>query len=200
MPVTPGANRDPMKDVRAAALAAFLAFALAGCSADLVVAEGTPSDLTEVVQAAMDEIQEAMPSQADCLQGVTVTHDRELGRRAEYRPESGTVVLRVPATAADLTFSLAHEVAHHLEVSCPRHEEMRPAFLAAQGFEADQPWFDGVSWATTPSEQYATAVAQLVTGHSDQQRRLVISDEALLVIEQWAAGDETGFRPMGNDE
>lgn len=160
----------------------------AGCSRGVTVADGTPPDLTEVVVAAMESIQQAIPSRSGCLSGVTVTHDWELDRRAEYRPETHTIVLRVPATAADLEFSLAHEIAHHLEVSCDGHEDMRPAFLQAQGFDPAVPWFEGDSWETTPSEQYATAIAQLVTGHPDQHRDLSISHKALLVVERWAVG------------
>lgn len=157
-----------------------------GCSAGVVVADGTPDDLAELVEVTMETVEEALPAQAHCLSGLTVSHARELEDRAEYRVEARTVVLRVPATAPHLEFSLAHEVAHHLELTCDGHEDLRPSFLVGQGHADDHPWFEGDSWETTPSEQFATAVATLVTGQPDPLRNIRVTDEAMAAVERWA--------------
>src|SRR5690606_41863297 len=77
--------------------------------------EGTPADLQEHVEETLARIEEALPAHADCLDGLVITHAWELDDRAAYRVADRTIVLRVPATAPHLEFSLAHEVAHHLD-------------------------------------------------------------------------------------
>lgn len=152
------------------------------------LSDDLPADLREVIEEALDEIAVVMAAHPDCLTGVEVRHAWELEDRAQYLPDEAAVVLRVPSTALYLTFSLAHEIAHHLEFACPAQADMRPAFLAAQGFEPGTAWFTGRSWEETPSEQFATAIAILVTGQNDPQRPFRISDEALVVVEEWGRG------------
>lgn len=167
-------------------VAASLALLLAACGGGWVVTEDIPPDLEELVTGTMERIEQALPAQADCLRDLTVSHAWELDDRAEYRTESGTVVLRVPATAPDLEFSLAHEVAHHLELTCDSQAGMRSAFLAAQGQDAKRPWFEGDSWETTPSEQFATAIGHLVTGRPDPMRNVSVTEEAMELVHRWA--------------
>ncbi|MFP3914598.1 MAG: hypothetical protein ACLFWM_06960 [Actinomycetota bacterium] len=155
------------------------------------MADGTPRDLEALVEETMELITEATPSHRACLGDLTITHAWELEDRAHYMPDTRTVVLRVPATAPELRFSLAHEVAHHLEMTCEQ-AGMRPAFLSAQGHPPDQAWFQGESWETTPSEQFATAFATFVVGQSDPDRHLDISEGALEVVSEWA---RTGTAP-----
>lgn len=164
---------------------------LVGCGRPAIVAEDTPADLAELVGDTMETIEESLPARAHCLRGVTIMHAWELDDRAEYRTDTRTIVLRVPATAQHLEFSLAHEIAHHLEYTCAGQAEIRPAFLDAQGHEPTQPWFEGESWETTPSEQFATAVARLITGRADPLRHLEVTDEAMELVERWARGDVT---------
>lgn len=147
-----------------------------------------PDDVAAVVTTGMTHIQEALPAHRSCLHDVTVASAWELEHRAEYRLDDQVVVLRLPATAVSLEFSLAHEVAHHLESTCHAHEEIQTQFLLAQGHEPDSSWFEGSSWETTPSEQFATAVATLVTGIGDPERNIVVTDEALGVVADWAVG------------
>lgn len=168
-----------------------VAILLAACGGGWTVAEDIPTDLEELVVATMERIEGALPAQAGCLRNLTVTHAWELDDRAEYRTETETVVLRVPATAPHLEFSLAHEVAHHLELTCESQTELRPAFLAAQGHEAGLPWFEGDSWETTPSEQFATAVGRLVTGEPDPMRNVSVTEEAMEVVQRWARDGST---------
>lgn len=169
--------------IRVVALVAIL---LAACGGGWVVTEDIPSDLEELVAGTMERIEQALPAQVDCLRDLTVAHAWELDDRAEYRAATGTVVLRVPATAPDLEFSLAHEVGHHLELTCPSQADLRPAFLAAQGQDGNRPWFEGNSWETTPSEQFATAIGHLVTGQPDPMRNVGVTEEALDVVHRWA--------------
>ena len=97
-------------------------------------------------------------------------------------------VITSAATATEFEFSLAHEVAHHLEEACPAQLEMRPAFLAAQGFTRDTPWFEGPTWEETPSEQFASALGEVLTGRPDPGRRVEITDEGLDLVSEWVAG------------
>lgn len=168
-----------------------MALSLVACGGGPVIAEGTPSDLQELVEEALVRIEAALPAHAECLDGLTITHAWELDDRAEYRVSDNTIVLRVPATAPHLEFSLAHEVAHHIDFGCGLGDGVREAFLDAQGFAPDATWDTAASWESTPAELFATAVATLVTGRSDPLRAIVITDEAMAVVEAWALGSFT---------
>lgn len=148
--------------------------------------EETPTDLADLVTETMTAVEEALPAHADCLDGLTVTHAWELDNRAEYHVETGTIVLRVPATADHLEVSLAHEIAHHLDFGCGLADSTREAFATAQSLDPAAAWDSGESWQTTPAELFATAVATHVTGRPDPLRRLDITDEAMEVVARWA--------------
>lgn len=162
---------------------------LAACGgSELQVEDDMPADLGELVEKTFDDIRESLAAHAGCLEGLTVTHNWEMDDRATYDPASATIVLRAPATATEFEFSLAHEVAHHLEEACSAQVELRPAFLAAQGHPEGTPWFEGTTWEETPSEQFASALGQVLTGRSDPGRRVTVSDTALALVAQWAEG------------
>jgi hypothetical protein len=180
---------------RAVALAVLLVGALAGA---LVLAradagpiirfdETVPDDLGAVASAAWDDFLAAHPHRLNCIQPVTLTAAWQLGDRAEYRPETATITLRVPGTAPNLSDSLVHEFAHHVEFTCPEHEELRGAFLEAQGFPATADWFEGSAWETTPSEQYAEATVEMVLGRRAHRGGIIVSDEAVAVVRQWGS-------------
>ena len=147
-----------------------------------------PDDLRAVAVEAWDGFVAAHPGRVGCIAPVTMSAAWELDDRAEYRPATATVVIRVPGTAPNLTNDLTHEFAHHLEFTCPEHDELRPAFLAAQGFPATAAWFDGETWGITPSEQYAEATTAAVLGRRTRHGGIVLTDEAIEVVRQWGSG------------
>ena len=145
-----------------------------------------PDDLRAVAVEAWDGFLTAHPARADCIESINMSAAWELDDRAEYRPTTATLVIRVPGTAPNLTDDLTHEFAHHVEFTCPGHDELRPAFLAAQGFPASAQWFNGTTWETTPSEQYAEATSVVVLGRRGNHDGIVISDEAIAIVREWA--------------
>lgn len=164
--------------------------ALAACGGhDLQVEEDIPTDLGELVQETFDEMRETLRAHVDCLDGLTVNHSWEMDDRARYDPANAIITLRAPATAAEFEFSLAHEVAHHLEEACPAQLGLRPRFLAAQGHPEGTAWFEGPTWEETPSEQFASALGQVLTGRPDPGRRVSISEPALALVAEWVEGD-----------
>lgn len=169
-----------------------LALLLTACgTAGAVLADDIPADLAEVVSATLRSVEDGLPAHRRCLAGVVVTHAWELDDRAEYHPDTGTIILRVPGTAPNLEFSLVHEIAHHLEFACPSQMELRPAFLLAQGHPAETDWFEGATWEETPSEQFATAVAEYVTGQPEPLRPISLTDEARQLVADWATDGVT---------
>ncbi len=161
---------------------------LAACAAgppSLEFADGTPDDVRRLAAETFTVVSDAFPAHHDCLGGVTVATERELEGRAAYLPETGTVVLRIPATAAQLRRSLVHELGHHLEHACDGHVALRPRFLEARGF-VDQPWFEGTTWEDTPSEQWASAVVEYVLGDRDPRSGVFLSPDILDMVEDWA--------------
>lgn len=169
---------------------ALTAVLVAACgTAGAVMNEDMPSDLAGVVSDTLELVEEVLPAHGGCLDGLIVSHAWELDDRAEYRPVSQTVVLRVPETAENLAFSLVHEIAHHLEFACPAQEEIREAFLIAQGHPPTAPWFEGDMWETTPSEQFATALAEHVTGREEKIRPVDLTDESRQLVADWVVGN-----------
>jgi hypothetical protein len=150
-------------------------------------ADGVPDDVRQLATATWDRFLRAFPARSGCLPDVTLAGAWTFRTRARYDPDRRLVVLRIPGTAPNLSASMVHEFAHHLEFTCPAQRRLRPVFLAAQGLAADTPWRRGATWAAIPAEQYAQAVIRVVLG--PQPNPLVaISPAALRAIREWGRG------------
>ena len=168
-----------------------MAFGLSACSAGApeLRHDGTvPDDLRALADETWQDLLTALPGRHDCITSPTLNAAWELETRAEYQPATAVLSVRVPGTPATLRSQLLHEFAHHVEFTCDEHESMRSRFLDAQGFAAGTSWFDGASWETTPSEQYAEAVVELVEGRRTHLGGIRLTDDAINVVRQWGQG------------
>lgn len=154
------------------------------------------ADLRALAVETWDRFLTAFRARTDCFGDLYLRAAYSLDSRAGYDPDTATVIVQVPGTAAMLQSGLIHEWAHHVEFRCPAHWSLRPAFLAAQGLPPDTPWRpDGLpagmparEWAQIPSEQYAEATIEVVLGTQPIPAPVPISREAIEVIKKWAAG------------
>jgi hypothetical protein len=162
----------------------------AGYSPSLISTDGTPADLRALAERTWNAFIEAFPARAACLPDAHLIGVTELGGRAAYRPEVATVLVRIPATRAQLEPALVHEFAHHLERHCVQQWGLRKHFLRAQGLGPEAPWFTGDRWETTPSEQFAEATVEVVLGYRSIHHRLMITEEARRLIAAWGRGEE----------
>jgi hypothetical protein len=147
-----------------------------------------PADVRALAAATWDRFTDAFSSRRACLAPVIVATAWSLDDRAGYDPDGRAVTLRIPGTAPNLTATLIHEFAHHLEFTCPEHRSLRPAFLAAQGIDADASWRAGEAWSEIPSEQFAEATVRFVLGRAPAHHLVSIDDEAVAAIRAWAEG------------
>ncbi|HSF84164.1 MAG TPA: hypothetical protein VLG28_00720 [Acidimicrobiia bacterium] len=180
---------------RNCAAVVMLAALAAGCGstnateARLVAGASVATDFSTLADATFEAFLDAAPGVAACIGEVRLEAATSLPDAAHYTPTTRTVTVRVPATAPNLSDSLVHELAHHLEAACRSHLDLRDAFLQAQGLDPGSPWFDGASWEQTPSEQFAEAVVLVVL---ERRRRNVggvaITPEARAVVADWLAG------------
>jgi hypothetical protein len=147
-----------------------------------------PGDVRALAAATWTRFGSAFPGHRDCLRPMAFEARWRLDDRGEYEPGDHAVVLRIPGTAPNLSATMVHEFAHHLEFTCPAQRELRPAFLAAQGFATGTPWFGGPSWERTPSEQFAEAAVLFVLGERAAHSPVVVTPGALAAIRSWAKG------------
>jgi hypothetical protein len=156
--------------------------------ADLSVTGRSPADLRALVVATWGRFVEAFPARRSCLAPITVRGAWELDDRASYDPRRRLVTIRIPGTAPNLRATLVHEFAHHMEFTCPEQREVRLPFLAAQEFPPSASWFQGASWETTPSEQFAEAVVQVVVGPLAHPS-VLIHPGSVALLRAWGRGD-----------
>lgn len=176
-----------MRTLAALALVASLS-ACSGSPPGLHHDESVPDDLRALADETWADFLVAIPGRTDCVPSPTLHAAWELDYRAEYDPTTAVLTVRVPGTPATLRSELLHEFAHHVEFSCPGHDQLRAPFLEAQGFASDAEWFSGDTWETTPSEQYAEAVVELVEGHRSHLGGIRLTDEAIAVVRHWGEG------------
>jgi hypothetical protein len=146
-----------------------------------------PDDLRSLASETWQDLLDAHPAVANCIGSATLAAAWELDNRAEYQPDSAMIVIRVPGTAPNLRSQMVHEFAHHIEFTCPEQGELRSAFTHAQGFSGSTEWFDGETWETTPSEQYAEATVELVLGRRPHHGNIQISAQAADIVRRWAS-------------
>ncbi len=176
---------------RLASLALILVIAASACgeSAPQLLHDDTvPDDLRALADETWADLLAALPARHGCIDEPTLHAAWELDTRAEYHPSTATLAVRVPGTPATLRSELIHEFAHHIEFTCGDHEDLRTEFIDAQGLAPGTGWFDGPSWETTPSEQYAEAMVELVEGRRTYRGGIKITDEAVAVVRDWGKG------------
>jgi hypothetical protein len=156
--------------------------------ADLSVTGTSPADLRALVVETWDRFVEAFPARRSCLAPVTVRGAWELDDRASYDPGRRLITVRIPGTAPNLRASLVHEFAHHMEFTCPEQRDVRVAFLSAQELPPSASWFEGASWETIPSEQFAEAVVQVVLGRPAHPAML-IQPGSIALLRAWGRGE-----------
>jgi hypothetical protein len=182
-----------------AALAVLVSGAAVERHPRLLVDESVGKDLEALALETWDQFLAVFWARRDCFGDVHLRAAYTLGSRAGYDPDTATVTVRVPGTAAMLQSGLIHEWAHHVEFQCEAHQELRAAFLAAQGLTLDTPWrpddahrrpadAPASDWAEIPSEQYAEATIELVLGGRPIPTQVHVTLEAIDVVGEWAAG------------
>ncbi len=163
----------------------------------LVVAESVGADFEALALETWDRFLTLFRAQQHCFGDVRLEAAYSLDSRAGYDLDTATATVRVPGTAAMLQSGLIHEWAHHVEFQCRAHQELRLAFLAAQGLPLDTPWrpageaseVAADEWAGVPSEQYAEAVVELVLGGRPIPNGVRVTGAMVQAVREWAAGD-----------
>jgi hypothetical protein len=155
------------------------------------------SDLQALAQQTWDQFLQVFAARTGCFGDVHVRVAWALDSRGGYDPPTAMVTVLVPGTPARLQSALIHEWAHHIEFQCPEQQELRAAFLKAQGLPADTLWrpedvppgIPASDWAKMPSEQFAEATVELVLGGRSIGTSANVTREAVQVIREWANGD-----------
>jgi hypothetical protein len=176
---------------RLPALLLLFALAMPGSAprpADLWVNGASPADLRALIEETWERFVEAFPARRSCLAPVRVQGAWRLDGRGSYDPGRRLITVRIPGTAANLRASLVHEFAHHMEFTCPEQRDVRVPFLDAQGLPRSASWFEGRSWETTPSEQFAEAVVQMVLGRPAHPA-VLIRPRSVALLRAWGRGD-----------
>lgn len=162
----------------------------------LIIEDSVASDLSALAGDTWTQFLDVLEGRTGCFGDVRLRASRTLDDRAAYNPDTATVTVRVPGSRALLQSALIHEWAHHVEFQCQEHEELRAAFMAAQGLPPDVPWRPDLApadipaseWAEIPSEQYAEAMIVLVLGRRQIPTVAPVKAEAVRVLAEWAAG------------
>jgi hypothetical protein len=157
----------------------------------LVVHESVAPDFAALAEEAWERFLLAFPARTGCFGDAHLVAVRQLESRAAYDPATATVTVPVPATAAMLQSALVHEWAHHVEFQCPAQQEMRAAFLEAQGLPPTTPWRpddEGGRWQDIPAEQFAEAAIAAVLGSRPIPTAVHLSPAAVQVVADWGRG------------
>lgn len=155
---------------------------------DLLVGHSVAADFEQLARETYAEFVAAAGGVGECVRSPRLEAVYELEELALYDQETHIVHVRVPAPAPSLRASLIHELAHHLELSCPSQTALRPRFVAAQGLPSDVSWFGGAVWQDVPSEQFAEAVVVNVLGARQRHLlRVQLAPEAVDLVATWLA-------------
>jgi hypothetical protein len=146
-----------------------------------------PAGFRDVATTAWTRFTTTFEARKDCLAPVSIEIAWALDDRAQYEPRTRVVVVRVPGTAPNLTASLVHEFAHHLEFTCADQRWLRPRFLRAAELPQDSAWFGSARYENVPSERFAEAVVAVVLGRSSGIG-VSVAPGSVQVVRAWARG------------
>ncbi len=162
---------------------------------DLVFVQEVPADVRRESEVTWRRFTERFAARRSCWGPVSVELVGDVtDGDARYLTGSRRIEIQIPTTPGRYRESLAHELAHHLERTCPDFDEVR-ALLHPMLADSGQGWFDGPVWDAVPSERFAEAVVELVNGERIRHESDVQVDPTVVeLLERWGNGTPIGSR------
>jgi hypothetical protein len=157
--------------------------------AEMVIVQDVPDDVRGELAATWERFEEVFPARRTCIDDVDVVLVNEVDDGdARYVRSEATIEIQIPTTPVRFRESVAHELAHHVEVTCPAFEPLQRELLRQLGLDG-RPWSTGPNWYETPAEIWAEHVVELVNGERRRHRDEIPIDPAVVAtIERWGAG------------
>lgn len=152
--------------------------------AELNAEQDLPPDVQAELDETWDRFARAFAEHRTCFGDVTVRLVRILdGADARYVRADGVIEIKIPTSPRRFRESLVHELAHHVELTCPDHVRLRERL----GHD-DASWARDEEWESVPAERWAEAVVQLVNGERVRFARTMPLDDAWIAeIDDWIA-------------
>lgn len=151
-----------------------------------------PDDVALLTAATFDRFEAAFPAQRSCFTDVELELVADVpSGAARYVASDRLILIEIPTSPRRYVESLTHELAHHLDTSCGAEPAIGAAFRAAQGIDPEVPWDDVEAWEARPTEQYAEAVVEYVTGDRYTHADIIdVSRGGVEIVKAWATGTD----------
>lgn len=153
--------------------------------------QDVPDDVLVELDAIWERFEVAAPARVDCVTEVTVLLVDEVdGGDARYVAESARMEIAIPTSPRRFRESVVHELAHHLDATCPETRTVRAEILGLLGAQPEE-WTVGETWFTTPEEIWAEAFVEVVNGERVRFARAMQLPPAVVdAVDRWAGGDD----------
>lgn len=203
-PRSPSPDRPPGHGRRALAILSIVGVGVASYGvgraidpgppdAELVTTQDLPADVRAEIDTVWNRFATTFDARQGCISDVTVELVRRVdGGDARYVADEALIEIRIPTTPARFRESLAHELAHHVDRTCPAFDELRRQLHPRLG-GTDVPWATGDVWEEVPAERYAEATVELLNGervrHPDD---VTVDADTVELIAAWGRGGSMG--------
>jgi hypothetical protein len=165
------------------------ASALAGreLGAELNVVQDVPADVQAEIDVTWSRFNESFRARRACFTDVVIVLVPEV-KGGDARYLDGRIEIEIPTTPGRFRESFAHELAHHVERTCPEFAELREVLHPRFG-GAERAWSGGDVWEETPSELWAEAVVELVNGvRLLHEPEMPIEPSVVALVDAWGRG------------
>ncbi len=121
-----------------------------------------PAAVEQEVRATVADFIAVFEARRSCIGGAELELVRELDDGdARYVAADDLIEIEIPTSPRRFRESLVHELAHHVDDSCPDADVLRTDVMTAMGVTD---WSGQERWEQRPSEMWAEAVVAIVLG------------------------------------
>jgi hypothetical protein len=145
-----------------------------------------PADVEAEVDATWARFLDVFASRQRCFDDVSLRLVTDLDRGdARYVIDEVRIEIAIPTSPRRFRESLVHELAHHVEHTCPAFGSLRRDLGALPAFAAV--WTAGERWQDVPSELWAETAVEVVNGERVRHGRgMPLPAGAADLVAAWA--------------
>ena len=158
----------------------------AGAEPVVRLQQHVPPAVEREVRATVALFVAVFEDRRECIGGAQLRLVRAIDEGdARYVVAEQLIEIEIPTSPRRFRDSLVHELAHHVERTCPDAADLREGIVEATGANA---WTGQARWEHRPSELWAEAVVQIVLGERARFARSVPLDDAVVdTARRWIA-------------